>query len=262
MTTEILRTEGLGKQFGGLRAVNGFSFRLAGGEIVGLIGPNGAGKTTVINLLSGAFPPSVGRILLDGRDITGAKAPAVNRLGIARTFQVVRVFRKLTALENVLAALVDRRAHGPWGLALAALVTGNRDRNGGDRLPEAEALLDTVGILPWRDERAENLPFALAKRLEIARALATKPRILLLDEPSSGLNPSELNGQIELILRINAQGTAILIIEHVMKVIMGLSHRLVVLHHGEIIAEGDPETVYTDPAVVEAYLGGDNHARH
>ena len=262
MTTEILRTENVCKQFGGLRAVNGFSFHLAGGEIVGLIGPNGAGKTTVINLLSGAFPPSEGQIILDGKDITGAKAPAVNRLGIARTFQVVRVFRKLTALENVLAALTDRRHHGPWGLALAALGTGYTGLGGGGRREEAEALLETVGILPWQDERAENLPFALAKRLEIARALATKPRILLLDEPSSGLNPSELNGQIDLIRQINARGTTILIIEHVMKVIMGLSHRLVVLHHGEIIAQGDPETVYTDPAVVEAYLGGDSHARH
>ncbi|MFH1032919.1 MAG: ABC transporter ATP-binding protein, partial [Pseudomonadota bacterium] len=194
---ELLRTENLTRNFGGLCAVNQVSFSLTAGEIVGLIGPNGAGKTTLINLLSGAYPPSAGRIVLENRDITGLKAHAVNRLGIARTFQIVRVFKKLTALENVLAAVVDRRRLGPWRLAAQAL--GRAGQAGAADRQRAEELLERVGLADYSQEEAENLPYALTKRLEIARALATRPKLLLLDEPSSGLNPSELKGQIDLV---------------------------------------------------------------
>jgi len=261
--TEILRTERLTKYFGGLCAVNDVSFSIQSGEIMGLIGPNGAGKTTLINLISGAFLPSQGRILFNGQDISQLKCHKVNNLGIARTFQVVRIFPKLTVLENVLASLVDRRTKGPWHLVKDAIFSFSsgltEDREACRR---ADELLSFVGIAHYRNELAGNLPYGLTKRLEIARAMATKPQLLLLDEPSSGLNPAELTGQIELIKAINNQGITIMIIEHVMKVIMGISHRLVVLHYGQKLAEGQPKEVYTNPKVVEAYLGGDSDAAH
>lgn len=261
--TQILKTDHLTKKFGGLCAVDDVSFTLEENIIMGLIGPNGAGKTTLINLISGAIAPSQGRILFDGREIAGLKSHTINNMGIARTFQVVRIFSKLTVIDNVMAALVDRRRKGPWRLAFES-VTGSMKKGAGPskNRDAAEKLLEFVGITRYRDELAENLPYALTKRLEIARALATRPKLLLLDEPSSGLNPAELVGQIALIRDINKRGITILIIEHVMKVIMDISDRLIVLHYGKKIAEGDPKAVYTDPNVVQAYLGGESHAAH
>lgn len=259
---EILRTEGLTRWFGGLCAVNEVDFSMSAGEIVGLIGPNGAGKTTLINLISGTFPPSQGRIIYHGKDIARLKPHKVNQLGIARTFQVVRIFKKLTVMENVLAGMVDRRRHGPWDLVWGSFAkwSGAISENK-EACETAQTLLNFVGISEYRNELAENLPYALGKRLEIARALATHPQLLLLDEPSSGLNPREQDDQIEIIQKISGQGTTILIIEHVMKVIMGISHRLIVLHYGQKIAEGEAEAVYRDPQVVEAYLGEEPDAQ-
>jgi ABC-type branched-subunit amino acid transport system ATPase component len=261
--TDILTTDHLTKKFGGLCAVDDVSFSLGENLIMGLIGPNGAGKTTLINMISGAIAPSQGRILFEGRDITGRKSHAINNMGVARTFQVVRIFSKLTVIDNVIAALVDRRRKGPWRLAFESVAGGMTQKADLSKNQDAaEKLLEFVGIGRYRDELAENLPYALTKRLEIARALATRPKLLLLDEPSSGLNPAELIDQIALIRDIQKQGVTILIIEHVMKVIMDISDRLIVLHYGKKIAEGAPQTVYTDPNVVQAYLGGESHAAH
>lgn len=260
---EILKAKNLTKSFGGLVAVNDVSFDIQQGEIMGLIGPNGAGKTTLINLISGAFAPTSGTISYGGQVISGLKANKINTMGVARTFQVVRIFKRLSVLENVLVAMVDRRREGPWALVWDSFFKRacayNQDAQA---CATAEGLLDFVGLSRFRDEKAENLPYALTKRLEIARALATGPKLMLLDEPSSGLNPREQNEQIKLIKDINAQGISILIIEHVMKVIMDISHRLIVLHYGQMIAQGQPQEVYSDPQVVEAYLGGDAHAAH
>ncbi len=260
---ELLKTTNLSKHFGGLVALKDVDFTLYQGEIMGLIGPNGAGKSTLINLISGYYVPTSGEIEFEGHLISGLKANKINGLGISRTFQLVRIFKRLTVMENILAALVDRSQEGPW-----ALVWHSFTRRQGAYIQDvharakAEELLALVGLLDYRDELAENLPYALTKRLEIARSLATRPKLLLLDEPSCGLNPQELNEQIEIIKEINREGITILIIEHVMKVIMGISHRLMVLHYGEKIAEGKPDEVYSDPLVVDAYLGGEAHAAH
>jgi len=232
------------------------------GEILGLIGPNGAGKTTLINLITGYYAPNSGSILYQGRDIAGSKPHAINNMGIARTFQIVRIFPKLTALDNVRSGLVDRKRRSPTRVALDS-IWRPQDAQMTGRAGEARAeeLLDFVGLKPYRDELAENLPYAYCKRLEMARALATEPRVLLLDEPSAGLNPKEQNDQISIIRKISAQGITILIVEHVMKVIMDISTRIMVLHYGEKIAEGTPEEIYKNPKVVEAYLGGEAHAQ-
>ncbi len=259
----LLQARHLTKRFGGLVAVKDVNFELQTGEILGLIGPNGAGKTTLVNLITGYYAPNAGEILYGEKKISGLKPHSINTMGIARTFQIVRIFHKLTVLDNVRSGLVDRKARSPWRVALDSLVK-TREGQATGRLGEERAvqLLEFVGLAAYRHELAENLPYAYCKRLEIARALATQPKILLLDEPSAGLNPKEQNDQISIIKRINAQGTTILIIEHVMKVIMDISHRIMVLHYGEKIAEGPPAEIYKNERVVEAYLGGEASAHH
>ncbi len=259
----VLQGLNVTKYFGGLCAVRNVSFEINEGDILGLIGPNGAGKTTLVNLITGYYSPNSGEILYNDQSLLGLGEHTINNMGIARTFQVVRIFPKLTVLDNVRSALVNRKTRNPWRVAYDSLVK-HRDAQATGRTGETSAieLLKFVDLVDYRDELAENLTYAYSKRLEIARALATRPKVLLLDEPSAGLNPKEQDDQIAIIKKINEQGITILIIEHVMKVIMDISHRIMVLHYGEKIAEGTPDEIYGNERVVEAYLGGEARAEH
>ena len=233
----LLEMTGLTKRFGGLTAVGNFDLSLDAGEIVGLIGPNGAGKTTAFHLIAGFHEPTSGVIRFKGASIVGLKPHAICRRGLARTFQIVQPFAGLTVTENVMVGAFNRE----------------RDAAAARRL--ANEIVDFVGLGPRRDVPARRLTLSDRKRLEMARGLATRPELLLLVEVMSGLNPTEIDGIIGLIRLIHARGISLLIIEHVMQAIMALSHRLVVLHHGEKLAEGAPSEVARDRRVIEAYLG-------
>jgi branched-chain amino acid transport system ATP-binding protein len=233
----LLALEGVTKRFGGLTAVSEVSFTVAPGDLVGIIGPNGAGKTTLFNVISGYYRADRGRVVFAGQDVVGQPPHAICRMGLARTFQLVKPFGNLSVIDNVTIG------------ALTRLPTTRAAR------AEAERVIDSCGLGSHATAHARTLPIGLRKRLEVARALATRPRLLLLDEVMAGLNPTELAGMIELIQRLHADNLTVIVIEHIMAAMMRLARRIVVLHHGERIAEGPPAAIAQDRRVIDAYLG-------
>ncbi len=238
----IFEVQNLGKNFGGLAAVKGVDFQVEEGEIFGLIGPNGSGKTTIFNLINNYYPLTSGDIFLKGQSIKGMKTYKICKLGIARTFQVVKPLARMTVLDNVTASAFCRV----------------------NTIKEAQKLaLETIefcGLVPYKDQQAKSLPIGMRKRLEITRALATQPKLLLLDETAAGLTPKEVVQAIELIQEINRRGVTIIIIEHIMKVIMSISHRILAINHGQPIATGTPAEIAANSQVIEAYLGEEPNA--
>jgi branched-chain amino acid transport system ATP-binding protein len=237
--TALLQLAGVSRHFGGLKAVSGVDLSVERGEVIGLIGPNGAGKTTLVNLVTGVHPATAGTVRFAGEDVTRQSPWQAARRGIARTFQIVQPFPEMTVLENV---------------AAAALFAGGAAHG---RQAEAVAIehLQFVGLADMAGKRATTLTLAMRKRLELAKGLAMRPKLLLLDEVNAGLNATEIDQALGLIHAIAARGVTILIIEHLMKVVLNLCSRIVVLHHGELIAAGDPQSIVRDPRVVQAYLG-------
>jgi branched-chain amino acid transport system ATP-binding protein len=248
----LLSLQGATKSFGGLTAVNDLTLDVDAGSIISLIGPNGAGKSTVFNLITGIYTPTSGSIVFDGRSIGGLKPNAVASLGILRTFQNIRLFAHMTVLENVMVGRHTRMHAAPWDCAFRTPFARREEKSVEEA---AMAMLDWIGLTRFATEWARNLPYGMQRRLEIARALASEPKLLLLDEPAAGTNPAEKVGLMKLVQAIRGRGVTVLLIEHDMKLVMGISDYVHVLDYGEEIAHGKPDAVRHDPRVVEAYLG-------
>jgi branched-chain amino acid transport system ATP-binding protein len=253
----LLDVEGLSIRFGGLNALTGVGFEASEGEILALIGPNGAGKSTVFNVLTGLYRPDAGRVTFAGESLLGLPPHAIARRGIGRTFQNTEVFRPLSVLDNVLVGLHPRLRGGVLGAAVWAPSVGREERAARGR---AVGLLGRLGLADVAEVEAGSLPLGRQKRLEMARALASGPRCLLLDEPAGGLNPTETRALMDLIVGLRDElRLTIVVVEHDMDLVMGISDRVVVLHYGRTIAEGKPREVAVDPAVIDAYLGAEDH---
>ncbi len=251
----LLRATDVSEVFGGLKAVADFNFHIDKGELVGLIGPNGAGKTTAFNLFTGVYQPTTGQIVFDGKSIVGLKPYQITQRGIARTFQNIRLFSELTVLDNVKIAF---HFHVKYGLLETVLRMGRYFTEEERIDKEARDLLRIFHLEDKADEVAKNLPYGAQRRLEIARALAAKPKLLLLDEPAAGMNPQETKELMDMIRWIRKEfGLTVLLIEHDMSLVMGICERIYVLEYGQIIASGTPEVIQKDPEVIRAYLGGE-----
>lgn len=250
---ELLKAENVSEVFGGLKAVDDFNFYINAGELIGLIGPNGAGKTTIFNLITGVYRPTTGEITFDGQSIVGLKPYQITQRGITRTFQNIRLFSELSVLDNVKIAF---HCHVKYGLLESVLRVGRYFSEEDEITTESLKLLKIFKLDEHANEVAKNLPYGAQRRLEIARALAAKPKLLLLDEPAAGMNPQETKELMEMIRWIRKQfGLTVLLIEHDMSLVMGICERIYVLEYGMVIASGTPEVIQNDPEVIRAYLG-------